>query len=111
MSEPIIDVAELRRLAEAYAGVPRSFREFVDAGWDYHAAIHDPQAVLALLDRLEAAEAERDNLRRLLGLLWQRMNAPREGDVPPNAGLYIGYAPQLSAAEFREIKAALEGKG
>lgn len=61
---------------------------------------------------LKELRAERDNLRRLLALLWQRVDEPREGDVPEGVGLYTGHRPRLSAAEFREIGTALkEGKG
>lgn len=110
------DLAELERLATAWQAstTDDARNSWVDQFGHAWPEMTEPPAILALvgdLRRLRGVEAERDNLRWLLALLWQRINEPREGDVKPGAGLFVGYGPQLSAKEFREIRAALkEGK-
>lgn len=61
--------------------VARTGEQFSHDDARYIAAVH-PQAVLALLDRLAAAEAERDELRRLLGLAFSgRFSAETERKI------------------------------
>lgn len=136
MSEPTttqpLDLAELRRLAtDAATTEPWEYaRSSCGDYWSIHPtgiegkdngegpeevyryiAHADPTTILALLDRLEAAEAERDNLRRLLGLvydLYRRGWDCYEPGLESIASGFVGTAINISEDTEEEIKAALK---
>ena len=60
----MIDTKELRRLAQAVQGSPRNIHERVNAIHNLHDSLPSG-AVLELLDRLEAAEKERESWKGL----------------------------------------------
>lgn len=59
-------------------------------------------------DEIASLEAERDNLRRLLGLVWAKLSGPAPPDDESRNGEYVGQTMRLSNAEFRAILAALK---
>ena len=61
----MIDIDELRRLAQAVQGSPRNIHERVNAIHNLHDAMPSG-VVLEILDRLEAAEKERDDVAQQL---------------------------------------------
>jgi len=79
----MIDINELRRLAQAVQGSPRNIHERVNAIHNLHDALPSG-VVLELLDRLEAAESDALEQARLNG-----MGASREAaEIKDGAKLY-----------------------